>query len=81
MYFTLTPLSKTFTYSAPHNNYLHPHPKILFALSRITNKWLGEEGTISCRPFYFIFKNVLFSYILQNRLLKKLFNQKDVIFS
>ena len=60
MYFTLTPLSKTFTYSAPHNNYLHPHPKILFALSRITNKWLGEEGTISCRPFYFIFKNVLF---------------------
>ena len=34
--------------------------KILFALSKITNECLGEEGTMGCHPFCFIFKNVLF---------------------
>ena len=29
-------------------------------MSKITNNWLEEEGTMSYRPFYFIFKNVLF---------------------
>ena len=45
------PLNKTFTCSAHHNNYLHPayNWKIL---SKITNKWLGEEETMGCRPFY-----------------------------
>ena len=36
------------------------HQKILFTLSKITNNWLVEEGTMGCIFFYFIFKNVLF---------------------
>ena len=35
-------------------------PKILFALSKITNECLGEEGTMGCHPFSLMFKNVLF---------------------
>ena len=55
---------------AHHKNYPHTHPyiigkfwfseKVLFALSKITNNCLGEKRKMGCRPFYFIFKNVLF---------------------
>ena len=34
--------------------------QISFTLSRITNKWLGEEETIGCCSFYVIFENMLF---------------------
>ena len=69
-YILLSPLNKTFTLSTPHNIQPHfpyktgkfrSHQKILFTLSKITNNWLGEEGAMGCRPFKFIFKNVLFS--------------------
>ena len=73
-YISLSPLNKTFTLCAPHNNYPHPHPhiirtfrsnqKILLDLSQSTNNWLGKEGTKGWRLFYSIFKNVLFFHKL-----------------
>ena len=33
---------------------------MLFALSKNTSSWSGEDGTVGCHPFYYIFKNVLF---------------------
>ena len=68
---------------APHYNITTPtphvigkvrsHKKKLFALSKITNKWLGEEGTNGCRLFYFIFKKVLFFVYRTEQ------NTKDII--
>ena len=33
--------------------------KTLFTSSKIINNWLGEEGAMSCRPFYFIFNPLM----------------------
>ena len=54
--------------------HLTPHPIIT------TSKGLGAEGKMGCHPFCFIFKMCSFSYIVQSRILKKLFDE-DVIFS
>ena len=69
MYISLSPLNKIFTLFTPYNIYPHflhitekfrSHQKVSFTLSKITINLLGEEETVGCRPFKFIFKNVLF---------------------
>ena len=65
IYFTNLP-KKTFALPAYYNNYPHPyiignfrsHQKILYVLSKITTNWLGEEGTMHCYPFCFIFNPI-----------------------
>ena len=67
----LSSLTKTFTSSAPRNTpsphitvfynwTFKSHQKILFPLRKFTNKCLGKEGTMGCRPFFYIEKYALF---------------------
>ena len=39
---------------------------------KITNNSLGEEGTMGCCPFYFIFKNVPFFIYCTEQSTKKI---------
>ena len=58
---------------APHIiRQFRSHQKTLFALIKITISWLGKREPWTAVPFILYLKKYPFSYILQNRILKKL---------
>ena len=62
------------------------HQKILFALSKIINNCLGEEGAMGYRSYHFVFNNNgrFFIFCTKQNLcteIMKLFHDEDVIFS
>ena len=82
--FHSAPLNQIFTclhpiITAPNSHIIgkyRPLPKILFALTKITNNWSWEERTMTTNPFILYLKMSSFTYIVQNRVLKKLLTKK-----